>query len=84
MSDYIPLDEIMYALLPILLGEDPVPYHDSILTGKLRYEELLATRNNHRFMDEVRMNKETFESLLSKLTTQDDLKDSLHIGAGEK
>ena len=85
MSEYIPFQEPVFALLPMLLDDDdPIPYHNSILTGSLRYAEIMNTRNQHRFHDECRMDKPTFRRLLRKLKSEAGLKDSLHISAGEK
>ena len=85
MSDYIPFRELVFVLLPIFLDDDePLPYHDSILTGQLRYEELISSRNENRFRDEIRMDRTTYLRLLSLLKTKADLKDSKHITAGVK
>ena len=87
MSDYVPVkvQNLLFALLPILLDEEePIPYHNSILTGSLRYQELIETRNPHKFRDECRMDKPTFLRLLNKLKTEGGLEDSKHLCAGEK
>lgn len=82
MSDLY--NKLVFALLPILLDEEPIPYHDSMLTTKLRYEELMNTRNDNRFRDECRMDRNSFLRLLSKLQTEAGLADSTHICAGVK
>ena len=88
MSDYIPFRELVFVLLPIFLDDEiddePLPYHDSILIGQLRYEELISSRNENRFRDEIRMDRTTYLRLLSLLKTKADLKDSKHITAGVK
>jgi hypothetical protein len=67
MSDYIPVDilNVFLALLTVLVGddEDPIPYHDSILTGALCQENL------NRFHDVCRMDKRTF--LKNRLSLDD-------------
>lgn len=42
----------------------PVIQHDSLITGNLYYQEVMETRNVHRFSNVVRMDKPTFTSLL--------------------
>ena len=39
----------------ILKSKEKTPYHDSILTGRLYYEEIMTTNNKNRFMDVARM-----------------------------
>jgi hypothetical protein len=65
---------IVTAVLPIILEDEGLPYHDSILTGKLRVEELMTTRNSHRFMDNCRMDKRTFNLLLNFLIEHGELR----------
>ena len=84
MSDYIPFQLLYFAILPVLLDEEAIPYHTSVLTGSLRYEELLNHRNPIYFRDEVRMDKNTFLLLLDKLKSDAGLTDSVHVSAGVK
>ena len=65
-------------------GDDPITQHDSILTGKLYYEELMRTENANRFRSAARMDKDTFKKLLKRLTERGGLEDSKLISAGEK
>ena len=60
-----------------------IPQHDSILTGKMYYEEVMTTRNSSRFLDVTRMTKETF-CKLKVLLMAEGLKDSKKLCAGEK
>ena len=65
----LPDDDVLAVvalMLPSLLGKrkDPVPQHTSVLTGKLYYEELMNTENEHRFRDVARMNNPTFKKFL--------------------
>jgi hypothetical protein len=64
--------------------QEPIPQHDSILTGKLYYEELMNTANESRFRTAARMDKETFIKLLNRLKNQGGLEDSKKVSAGEK
>jgi hypothetical protein len=48
----------------ILIPDGPVPQHDSILTGQIYYNELMTTRNTHRFSNVARMDRPTFSSLV--------------------
>ena len=84
MSDYVPYDLLFFALLPVFLDDDPIPYHDSVLTGSLRYQEIMKSRNPHCFLDECRMDKPSFIRLLRKLVFEAGLDNSLHLSAGEK
>ena len=71
------------AFLPpssVFLDNEPLPYHDSTLTGSLRYKKIMQSRNPHRFLDEYRMNKPTFKRLLRKLMFQGGL-ENLSAGA---
>jgi len=62
----------------------PVPEHDSILTGKLYFQELMATNNEPRFLASLRMNKTAFVALLHLLKTEGNLRDGTKVCAGEK
>ena len=45
------------ALLPILLEDEPIPQHNSILTGALYYDEIFNSENEKRFYEVARMDK---------------------------
>jgi hypothetical protein len=77
------VDLIVLAVLPILLPE-PVPQHNSILTGSMYYAELLETKNEARFRSVVRMDLETFERLLRFLQEKAGLDNSKFIEDGQK
>jgi hypothetical protein len=87
-QDKLDLPVLAAILLPFLLNkEEPVPQHDSILTGHLYYEELMRTRNVNRFRNCVRMDKETFLQLLQMLVEHGGLVESNRtkkITVGEK
>jgi hypothetical protein len=76
---------ILVAILAFLVSlcKDPVPQHDSVLTGQLYYEELMATRSAARFLHAARMDRETFLSLLALLESKG-LKDGRKLCTGEK
>lgn len=76
--------QLLFIILPLLLRNQRIPYHDSLLRGHDRYLELMRTRNNRRFHDKNRMDKPTFDKLLRLLRLRGGLKDSKHICAGEK
>lgn len=58
--------------------------HNSILTGKLYYEEIMNTSNQNRFLHVTLMDKETFVKLMALLKEKGGLKNSRKICAGEK
>jgi hypothetical protein len=58
--DAITLAAMTLAASGILNPDKPVPQHDSLLTGQIYYNELMATRNTNRFMNVARMDKATF------------------------
>jgi hypothetical protein len=80
----ISLLTIISILLPVLLEDEPVPEHDSILTGQLRYEEIMRSRNENRFRNNCRMDRNTFTRLVDFLKQHGNLKDSEKVSAGEK
>jgi hypothetical protein len=89
MSDYIPVDcvNLICALAPILLDldqEDPIPYHNSVLTGQMRFEEVMNTQNPKRFSDCCRMDKRTFTLMLYFLIDHGELVGSENICAGQR
>jgi hypothetical protein len=59
------------------------PQHDSILTGQIYYNELMTTRNTHRFRNVARMDRPTFLSLVDLLSNQSNLRNSMFLTAGE-
>jgi hypothetical protein len=78
---------ILLAVIPLLLSsllDDPQPYHDSALTGQMRYDELMNSDNPNLFLDVTRMSKECFILLLDFMRTRGSLMDSNHICAGQK
>jgi DDE superfamily endonuclease len=58
------------------------PQHNSVLTGRLYYAEIMATENVNRFRQVARMDKETF-ILLKEILEDGGLRDS-ELCAGEK
>jgi hypothetical protein len=86
VQPFIFVINILVAIFPILLGllRDPEPYHDSALTGQMRYDELMNSPNEHRFSDETRMSKDCFIKLINFMKTRGMLLDSTHICAGQK
>ena len=72
----------------ILLDEteqrgQPVPRHNSVLTGQIYLQELLLTESNARIQNITRMDRLTFQSLLLLLETHGGLSNSKYVLAGE-
>ena len=55
---------ITASALPLLLVEEPIPQHNSLLAGRMYYKEVMKSQSYRRFMNVARINKET--SLLLK------------------
>lgn len=68
----------------IVERDDPIPQHDSELTGRDYYEELMATASYNRFHNVCRMEKQAFRTLLHILETEGGLVDNDTVIAGEK
>ena len=78
---------ILSVLVPLVMSrrkKQKIIQHDCILTGQLYYSELMSSENSNRFLNVARMDKRTFEKLLSHLRTDGQLEDSLFICAGQK
>jgi hypothetical protein len=82
--DVITLAAMTSADSGILNNDGPVPQHDSILTGQIYYNELMTTRNKHRFRNVARMDKPTFLLLVDLLTNQSNLRSSMFMSSGGK
>jgi hypothetical protein len=74
---------LIAALLVLYRRKIKVRQHDSLLTGNLYCQELLTTPNEARFRNALRMEKETFLSLILNLKSKG-LKHSRYISAEEK
>lgn len=84
-GDFDVLGLIAVALLDDYDGRrQPVPQHNSVLTGALYYEEIMATVNDNRYLQVARMDKETFMLLKGLLMNAGGLLDSLYLCAGQK
>ena len=69
----------------ISLENAKIKQHDSILTGHLRYIEVVTHGNSALFFNHCGMQKHVFQLLLRKLTSaMGGLTDGTKIGAGEK
>ena len=80
---------VLVLIALVLLGvhhgrRQPVPQHNSILTGDLYYLDIMTTVNVNRFLQVSRMDKETFNLLKELLTNVGRLQDSMYICAGQK
>jgi hypothetical protein len=76
---------VVTAIMSVIIEhDDPVVQHDSALTGRAYYDELLANPSWARFHDVARMDKDVFLQLLHILTTEGGLEDSEEVCAGEK
>ena len=62
----------------------PIPQYNSDLTGDLYYREIMGTVSVNRFLQVVRMDKETFNLLKDVLTGPGELRNSMYICAGQK
>lgn len=86
--ELIPVMDLIVAIVPLILqfenADEALPYHDSILTGQLRYNEILNSENPHRFLDECRMSKSVFILFVDFMRERGLLSDSMHICAGQK
>lgn len=80
MSAVRAVSSLLELFIPVT---EPIPQHDSAMTGKLYYKELMETRNKNRFLNCVRMNRETFLILLNMLQKEGGLIDGRKICAGE-
>ena len=58
--------------------------HDSILTGQLYLLELLGTVNEARFRNVTRMDRATFDALLTLLERKGNFTNSKYLSTGEK
>jgi hypothetical protein len=75
---------VITVLVSVIIDhDDPVVQHDSALSGRAYYNELLQTSSRARFHDIARMDREVFLSLLHIVTEEGELKDSEDISAGE-
>jgi hypothetical protein len=72
------------ALLPILLEDEPIPQHNSILTGALYYDEIFNSENEKRFYEVARMDKPTFMRLISFLESKGGLRGTRNLCKGER
>ena len=69
----------------ISLENEKIKQHDSILTGYLRYREVITHGNKSLFFNHCGMKKHVFQLLLRKLTSpMGGLTDGTKIGSGEK
>ena len=78
---------VLVLIALVLLGvhygrRQPVPQHNSVLTGDLYYREIMATVNVNRFLQVAKMDKETFNLLKELLMNVGGLQDSMYICAG--
>jgi len=76
---------VITVLVSVIIDhDDPVVQHDSALSGRAYYNELLQTSSRARFHDIARMDRDVFLSLLHIVTEEGGLRDSEDISAGEK
>jgi hypothetical protein len=78
---------LVLTLLPVILKRKritKIPVRDSILTGALYYQEIMSTPSLSRFRELARMDKPTFQALLTRLLATNKLKHSRNICAGQK
>lgn len=75
---------IVASVLPLILVEEPIPQHDSLLTGQRYYKEVMKSPSFNRFMNVARMEKETFVKLKRMLKVNGNLRKSMSINVGQK
>lgn len=75
---------IIASVLPLILVEEPIPQHNSLLTGRMYYNEVMNSPSYRRFMNVARMDKDTFLLLKKMLKQNGDLKKSMSINVGQK
>ena len=71
-------------LLLLIIPNDPIPIHNSVLTGSAYYHELCNMQNMSGFRALVRMDKQTFDRLIHFLATRELLHASRNICCGQK
>jgi hypothetical protein len=77
---------IIIAIVLIILAlrkNDPVPHHNSALTGNMYYEETMNTDSVPYFLEVTRMDKETFLKF-ENLLRRGGLTNSITFCTGEK
>ena len=80
---------LLLFLLEIILASasshtDKLPYHNSILSGALRYREIMNYGNDRFFYDCVGMSKDHFVELVEILHIHGGLRNGRFISASEK
>lgn len=75
---------IVASVLSLILVKEPIPQHDSLLTGQRYYKEVMKSPSFNRFMNVARMEKETFVKLKRMLKVTGNLRKSLSINVGQK
>jgi hypothetical protein len=88
MSDNLSLTEVMItiviAVLPLLLEDDPIPQHTSILTGRAYYDELMDSQSEPLFRTACRMDRGTFVKFVQMLQEHGNLQSGRSVNAGQK
>jgi hypothetical protein len=72
------------AILPLLMLNEPVPNHNSILTGDLLQQEFMNTQSKARFLNSTRMDKPNFLPMLDFLVSECGLGGTDAICSGQK
>ena len=68
----------------MLIDDDPITQHNSVLTGKMKYHELITSENVALFSTACHMPRHCFLRLLDKLKSESILRDGKKVCAGEK
>ena len=66
------------------LNKEPIPQHNSLLTGQMYYDEVMNTDNPSRFLTVTRMDRPTFVTFVRFLREHRDLSNSMFICSGQK
>ena len=79
--------KVICAVLPVLLDdEEPIPFHNSVFTGRLYAEELMDHSRTHpeRFREVNRMDRRTFRLLVTFLKDRTEFRDTRYLSAEEQ
>lgn len=91
MNDQV-LDDLMKEVAAVFIlfapdllsSVDPIPMHNSALTGAMYYAELMSSESEVLFKSFARMDRQTFLGLVQFLEEYGGLQNSLQLCSGEK
>src|ERR1700761_3274612 len=68
----------------IELLDQCAPYHDSILMGEKWLIELISSRNQHRFYEQLRISKDAFFTLVKELEEHRSIVQTRNVSSKEQ